>query len=339
VFPGFNDGLIQSIRDGNIGFSTLHSLWAEGHWHGFAALVDAFESHLLPPGARLLSAFNGAKAKHQKRLGSKDHASMQFLALGYLAQGNKDHAADFLNAARAEYERQGQQPMPSAYFALGLFIETILAYNSGNVPQAKELAGFAVQHYADMPVVCETFSEICRLRPVIGWSPLLQKPFPVNYSLPRTDPFGTFTRSGGQTSLRSTLDSMTPDQLLFVYLLGPYRTNGPYQEELIGLRSLFAGFPDRIAGVHLITARQNGSEIWETRNQIEEAIIGTGLNYEVCTDADDAVGAALGVESFPSLCILGRDGMVLSTGLLAWEDGFWQALARKDDPAFLSGGA
>jgi hypothetical protein len=31
--------------------------------------------------------------------------------------------------------------------------------------------------------------------------------------------------------------------------------------------------------------------------------------------------------------------MVLSTGLLAWEDGFWQALARKDDPAFLSGGA
>ena len=334
--PGINAALKNSVRSGEVDPMILHQIWSEDVWQSFADLVPDFEMALLPIASRLTAPFTSKAKKHAKRLNSGNCIYQQLLALAYLAADRQDEAGEMLAAAAKSYEAKGQPPMPSSYFALDLFVECLLNYHGGNVPKAKELAQFAVQNYAELPAICDLYSAVCRERAVMAWGPTLQKPFPIRYRLPRTDVHGTFDAPGQMCDLDQTLSQMKPGQLLLVYALGPYRMNGPFQAELVGLRSLYARFPERFAGVHVISERPDPSEYWQDASQIEDAIAEGDMPYQVAQDLDGILQETLQFEACPSLYVLNSDGIVLANGSLSRELAFWQALQRGADPEFLA---
>lgn len=334
--PGINAALKTAVRTGEVDPMVLHRIWSEETWQSFAALVPDFEMALLPIASRLTAPFTSKAKKHAKRLQARNYIYQQLLALAYLAADRKVEAREMLQAAAQNYEADGKPPMPNAYFALNLFVECLLHYHGGDVPKAKELAQFAVQNCAELPAICDLYSAVCRERAVIAWGPTLQKPFPIRYRLPRKDVHGFFDAPGQMCDLDQTLSQMKPGQLLLVYALGPYRMNGPFLAELVGLRSLYARFPERFAGVHVISERPDASAHWQHASELEEAIGDTDMPYQVAQDLDGSLQEALQFDSCPSLYVLNHEGIVLANGTMGDELAFWQALQRGADPEFLA---
>ncbi|NRB19857.1 MAG: hypothetical protein HRU33_20495 [Rhodobacteraceae bacterium] len=336
VIPCVNDRLIADIKSASADFQALHAIWNHGDWADFARLRDAFESAVLPLGASLFGRFVNPARRQDRIFTSDDIGNMILLALSYKALGLDDLAQKAIETAEHHREKQGIERMPSQYFGLIWFIEILIKLGIGATDEALEMAETAVAGYPELNGLRRLYASVANREGLILWSPLLGKSFPFDYRLPQHDPFGTWP-DGPPMSLPNTLGTLQDGQFLLVYCLGEYRTNGPFQQELENLIALHQLAPDRIADVHVITAYDQDPDgsFWRDSNQIEDQLKSASVPFRVLFDATDAAVAQLKVDAFPSLYILNRDGIVLSVEGLAEEDGYWQAIGRDQDPAFL----
>lgn len=336
IIPCVNDRLIADIKSGNADFQALHAIWNHGDWGEFAKLKDAFEMAVLPLWANLLGRFMDPAHRQARIFASGDINNLVLLALSYKAQRLDDLARQAIDAAEQHRESQGIDRMPSQHFGLIWFIDTLIKLGIGATEEALEMAETAVAGYPELNGLRRLYASVANREGLILWSPLLGKEFPFEYRLPQHDSFGTWS-DGPPVSLPDTLGRLQDEQFLLVYCLGDYRTNGPFQQELENLIALYQLAPDKIADVHVITAydKDPADSFWYDKNQIEDQLKSAGVPFRVLTDVTNSVITQMGVDAFPSLFILNRDGIVLSVEGLTEEDGYWQALGRNKDPAFL----
>lgn len=335
IIPCVNSRLITDIKSGAVDFQSLHAIWNHGDWGEFAKLKDAFEIALLPLGPSLFGRFMSPESRQARIFASDDFNNLVLLALSYKALGMDDLARKAIETAEHHREAQGIDRMPSQYFGLIWFIDTLIKLGIGATEEALEMSETAVAGYPELNGLRRLYASIANREGLILWSPLLGKPFPFEYRLPQHDPFGTWP-DGPPVSLPDTLGNLQDDQFLLIYSLGEYRTNGPFQQELENLIALYRLAPEKISDVHIITGYNKPPEdsFWYDKNQIEDRLKAAGVPCRVLVDATDSFITQLNVNAFPSLYFLNRDGIVLTVEGLAEEDGYWQAIGRNQDPAF-----
>lgn len=278
-------------------------------------------------GQRFWDILVSASARQKRILASKDITHLHLLALAYFAQGKRDLALAAQQAVQAHITPQGQN-MPSQYFGLNLFLDALQAFAKGDAAKAMTLTEQGSLEFPDQIGLTRFFAAISAQSGISVVSRHLGRPFPLAYRLPCLDPFQQWP-SGGEVVLTDTLSQMHPDQMLLVYALGPYRTNGPFQEELRGLIPLYAHAPDRIPAIHLITSHEDRPSDWPGRNQIEDQARAMGLPLRVLHDQTGSVEQALRLTGSPSLFVLDHKGTLLATEAMADEDGYWLALQRQ----------
>ena len=201
--------------------------------------------------------------------------------------------------------------MPSQYFGLNIFPDALQAFAKGDAAQAMTLTEQGSLEFPDQIGLTRFFAALSAQSGISVVSHHLGRPFPIAYRLPCLAPFQQWP-SSGEVVLTDTLRQMHPDQMLLVYALGPYRTNGPFQEELRELIPLYAHAPDRIAAVHLITSHGDRPSDWRGQNQIEDQARTMGLPLRVLQDPTCSVGQALRLTSSPSLFVLDHNGTLLA---------------------------
>lgn len=327
TMPALNDDFLQNVAARRVHFIDLHRIWNQGNWKDFAKLTKQLEIAVLPFGTALLGPLVGAAARERKILASKDITHLHLLALAYFAEGRQDLSARVQSAVEAQVEAQKIESLPSEYFALNTFLAALRAFAAGDAAQAMRLAENGSLEFPDQLGLTRLFSALSAQAGVTVVSRHLGRPFPLPYRLPQHDPFGQWPE-GTEVALTETLAAMRPDQMLLVYALGPYRTNGPFQAEMASLVALHAHAPQRIAAVHLITSHEDRDSSWQARNQIEDQARAAGLPVTVLSDPGGTVEQALRLTKSPSLYVLDHRGNLLATEPLADEDGYWLALER-----------
>lgn len=317
----------------------LHAMWNLGNWKDFAGLVPALESALLPFGTKILGRFASARVRADKIMAADNYVLLQFLSLGYLAQGDASRAITLLEQAAAAHLRMGDTPQPNQHWGLGVFIRALAAFAEGDAATALRLADEGALHYGhDCRGLLRLYGQLSGRGDLVSVHKGINQPFAGDYSLPQSDPFQQWPSPGTPVALQASLAAMQPGQLLCIYALGPYRTNGPMQDEMAGLMALHAHDPGRFAAIHLITAHDLPPGHWRANNQIEDQARALGLPISVLFDADDSFGAARMLDSFPTLYVLDHHGILRATEPMADEDAWWLALARTvDDDAGIAG--
>ncbi|WP_435257662.1 TlpA family protein disulfide reductase [Thioclava sp. FR2] len=217
--------------------------------------------------------------------------------------------------------------IPSQYFGLNVFLDALHAFAQGDAARAMTLTENGGLEFPDQIGLTRFFGALSAQTGLAAVSRHLGRPFPHAYRLPCLDPFRQWP-AGPEVSLTDSLKQMRPGQVLLVYVLGPYRTNGPFQDELRGLMPLYAHAPDKIAAIHLITSHEDKPSSWRDRNQIEDQARALGLPLRVLHDPSGLVEQALQLSSCPSLYVLDHNGKLLATEGMTDEDGYWLALHR-----------
>lgn len=352
LVPAIGDDVINDILNNEASYQDIDEIWSRGNWKDFSKLKDACLFASLPLILRLphgLIPFWHSALR--KVLGPKtlfklatmslpEHKQpvfntawqRRFLALSCLADGQLEDAEIALAASEATFAKC-EIAMTSYFHVLPFFIRALIHYNSGNIPEAKAQIERA-SGLNQSRTVLDAHSSIHRKSPLIKWSPHIQKPFPVAYDLPRYDCFGVFNAPEKRCALRPSLEAMEPGQFLVVILLAGYRSNGPMQQEVRGLRSLYNAFPETFAAVHVITSNHDGSGGWKHSNKAEDDFAKTDLDYQIGFDENDDIARGVEIQWAPSVYILDHRGIVLSVESLADERGFWEAMDRRSDPEF-----
>lgn len=328
--PKADEALQQSIRINRYDVQDMHNLWELGNWAEFAQLREAFESAILPGPSALFRKFRNTSRIDAKIFSSSDFASLGFLALAYLAQGDRARAQLALEAAETA---RGNQPYIPSYFALLGFVKTLCLFQEGEVAAAQRLGEETARAYPQCHGVQRLFGTLIGKPGAAYVHAQLNKPFAPRYELVQKDPFGIWP-DGDETAppvlLQDELDNMAEDQLLIIYALSHYRTNGPLQVELVSLAGLFAMAPERIAAIHVISSYDQDPEesYWLTRNAVEHDVRKRNLPLKVLQDPGDSLLEDLAVSFVPAVFVLDKSGTVISTGRMADEEGYWSAMTR-----------
>ncbi len=333
VIPTLTPALRRSIRAGQFDLYMLDRIWGEGQWRAFGDLHEDVLTGLLRPVKRRLLQWMGHDT-FDLALQSSNYLGLTYLALCALAQDNPTQAMAALNAADHAHMRDGTPPMPTSFFALSHFIRAQVAYTGGDVRAAKDEITRAVASAPDIHLISEKNSEFCRQPPIMAWSKWMQKRFPLDYVLPRRDALDVFDAPHQFCALRPALADMHVGQILYVMVMGPYRRNGPYLRELVGLLGLHQHDPSHIAAVHVLTQESQTQPPEGHNAHIEQTFVERDINFQIGLDSTSTLAQTLNVSGFPTVFSLDKNGIVLSVDKLAWERGYWTALDRRSNPKF-----
>lgn len=149
----------------------------------------------------------------------------------------------------------------------------------------------------------------------------LQRRFPVKYAYPAFEVSSPHT-----VSLRSTLESMTNDQLLAVCLLASYRSNGPYADFLQRWRNYATYFRDLLAGLHVLTTKTERQWDRAYHYECEAELRLLGHPFQLVHEHDAAVTRTVMPAASPAIFLLDRTGTVVYEGRLDAVD-VWDVLA------------
>lgn len=149
-------------------------------------------------------------------------------------------------------------------------------------------------------------------------SPWMNQTFPFDYEL--------LTLNNPNTvKLSDSLNDLEDHQLHVVCSLGPYRSNGPYDEFMQRFIAVHRHFHPFFKGLHVITAGDRNPH-WLDH---EKLAISRKLPVSVLNDPDGSVMGALESTSSPELFYLDKNGVVISTQDLNSEIELWALLSNR----------
>lgn len=299
----------------------LVTLWERQDWGALARAAGRIQSP--PLWLQLVGMFVGGGTSRE---GSP--ASLMLAAARY-ELGRPQEAMPGIR----EYRLRWQKDWTVNFMAIAQYYFGLDAIRTGD--EAKGLQDL-MQAYETWPSerIREKIEEVTGRDLPRKTSPLENKPFSVNYSLP-------YENSKGQANLAASVRELERDQLQVLCLLGSYRVNGPYIDFLTYCMRLVRHFPDYLAELHVVCESTTASKLAnsdlkeEARDAIrsflveEEQLRKQGLPFVVLHDEEGTLGAAVGLRSSPHVLVLDFRGTVLHDGEFD-EVKFWELLARDE---------
>lgn len=151
-------------------------------------------------------------------------------------------------------------------------------------------------------------SKITRLGGQVPQRPngLIARPFPKLYKLRVLD-------GRAKVSLRDALGALDPHQLHMVVLMGPYRSNGPYEWTMYDYANVARHMDQFVPSLHVLTSSDGKGEneaFFEAWLGQERAVRAAGLPLIVLNDKGDRIVTAVGSTGVPHILLLDADGIV-----------------------------
>ena len=324
--PPLDAALHKQIAQHKEDREVILEIWKSGDLAGFAQMRDAFAAAVAPQ-SKLGGLF---KPRAGSGTDGSDHAYWGYLALAEAQLGNSRAALDAADRAATARDILGQASYSGHDLALECHARALAMIQLGDADTAAELAQLAYELRPDVNVT----RDLARLLgnqaypSAVGDKPL--QDYPVSYALPCHDPVQEQPSQLQSRSLAEGLAATKPGQLLAVSVLGDYRSNYYYNEDIARLSMIHQAFPRLISEVHVIVAADYALDV-QHRHWAEGLCKKAGLDLTLLFDAGDDVSARLGGASSPMRALINHQGKVLSESPWADESGVWTAVRRMTD--------
>ncbi len=153
------------------------------------------------------------------------------------------------------------------------------------------------------------------------------KNFQMDYQLPNLDPVGVFQSSDKILSFRESLNQLGENQLLLVLVMGHYRSNGYYLEDIIAAAPIFKVFRHKVKAVHVI-CEGNYEPDPKGRQEDEKLARSFTMPIHILFDEDKKVSKQINATGYPSRFFFNKNGDILSEKQLWDETGIWESFRK-----------
>lgn len=317
-------GYLARLEAGDYYSDELYETWGRGEEDLFTGLIPSLRRNLQPYWHGFVEPLLSQSIKDKGLAKSDNYFELHFLALAYLAQDDFQRAEFFAEACEDAMERSSDTGFSLRTTALLRYIYARIAYAKGDREKAIGLLEYATSEQPRYYVLRDTLAIWCDEPPLV-WAPrFVGSKLDLDYRLPCTDTLDSFP-DDGSVGLRSTLEAMTEDQVLPVFLMPNYRSNYYYNEDLITLSALYQHDPGRIPAVHVVYSgeyRLNEAH----RLEAEAYALDAGLPIRMLYDENASVTDPLKLYRSPTALFLDCTGKVLANGVISDESAYWTAL-------------
>ncbi len=290
--------------------------WAAGEVDGYAPFQKDFMVALRPLMQNVLPALASKSKQRAAMLKTQDATSKLGLAMCYLASGQFDDAALFAEAYFADLNAQGGRDM-SICLAAANYIYARAALHNGDRETARGDIAAAAHHYPRAIPVQELYLDLMgeplAMPPAVNGDPV----FP-DYDLNRYDPY-EFWPDAGTCALDAAVAGLGDGEYGLVCLMGDYRSNGPFIDDLSRLLSL-----QRTGGAHAPKFTHIISEFkgdpktphalhWASNETVLQKL---GLQISVALDHNGTLAIARNITGAPTWYVVDRNKMIHGQGML-----------------------
>lgn len=227
-----------------------------------------------------------------------DHPCAPMLGAALYEKGQIEEGMIYINKYLDKYSSH----YTVNYAAIALYYKAREIYKQGQREEAVELLE-RVLEYLDVDCVTSLYEQWTG-RPKPPDVDITDTPFPTDYLLRELT-------SEREVELSETLGLLEPGRILFICLLGGYRTNGPYADWIKKFQRLHTFFPDIVSGMHVLTASKQPPEEMKPWMQAEEEAIRAGVPIRVLLDEHDHVAESMGIDSSPYVVALNNQGIIV----------------------------
>lgn len=309
--PVFNESYAQGIRSGAIDAVDYLKKWEVGDLADFANLKDVFEATLKPTSGNLLGRFTSEAKLVSLMLHSTNRWGQLGLAIAHLAIGNVNFATAFTQAYFENLKNDQGAGDPVLVTGAALFVFASVLDQLGDKKRAAILVERALER-APNALLAQDLHLKLRGEPFVPPNRrFLGQVLPMDYRLNRFDPYGIWPHLDKPL----TLPRLAKGKKGLICLLGAYRSNGPYLEDLHRLMSdtLHVDF------IHVISSWKGdpSSAVSQYRQHEERSLMSMGLKLDIGFDPSDEVAKALDLQSSPTWFVIAEEGIVEASGDLA----------------------
>ncbi|CUH50616.1 zinc metalloprotease [Shimia marina] len=335
VMPVFSEEYRLDIRVGKIPAMDWLKPWNVGATSGYTDLRRDFEVALSPVSHNLFGAFLSARKKRMAQLSSVDRWSQLGLALAALAQEDFDTALAFGQAYFRNLQSSETDSDPMIVLSAASYVMAACFWHSQDRDAALDMVSDALFYDPDAAPARQLFEGITGHAFVAPAKSLRGHVFPVaDYALPQFDPYDVWADPGEDLNLQQALAGMSPKDYGLICVLGVYRSNGPFLEDLQRVLALQKSEELRPAFLHVISAWSGNpdSDISRHRIGFETQMKDQGLTMNIGFDAPDHISTAVAAEALPTWFVIAPGGTVMAYGPLE-EGEVITAIAQASNPA------
>jgi len=234
---------------------------------------------------------------------------------------------------RAEYIHRLTEARLKESLSTSNYTKSLHAYVGSVLSDLKEdheqAIKFAQRAYKITPDVAEVRSQLERLTgethaPV---APEIGPEFKMEYELPNIDPVGEVPSSGKMISFQNTLDQLGTNQLLLVFVMGSYRSNSYYTDDILAAAPIFKAFLNKVKAVHVI-CEGDYTLYPEDRKDFEKLAMSFKLPLTILYDREKTVSSKINASGYPCRFFYNKKGELLSTEKLWDETAIWEAFRK-----------
>lgn len=331
--PIISEKYKNQITRGQFDTEDIIRFWKEGMLDVYPKITSPIKRYLSKSNLPFARFLPFASNKNTKIIKNKDYISLYILSLSFIAQNKFDEAEVYLEAARKSHRNTKQRSISKVFASLEVYIVSKIANAHGEKESAISLAKEARELSPDIPELYNWEAELTgklRAHSLPEWS---LKSFPVNYTLPMKDPLDKVFVSHGDRSFQRTISTLTEGQFLIILVLGSYRANYYYNEELKRLAILNKSFPGIIKEIHVISSSEYLLDKYH-REECEKFARTHRLPFIILWDESFEVSDALNTTGSPARFIVNHSGKVMGTESLMEDEGFWLAIKRNRELIF-----
>ncbi len=316
--PALNKAYGLELRKGTHYGIDVFDPWIAGEVERYAPFVQDFEAALLPRKAALLGGFMKADKREAAMLDSTDRWSQLGLGLAHLAAGDFDKAWTFAIAYEDTLSRDPKGSDMTHLTALKFYIAARCVLEQGDADKARDW----VQRSLDFTPRAVPSQRLYRKLMGKGFEgppmPGAGDVFPDMYELFQYDPYDIVPRTEEPLRLADHVARLEPGEYGLVCLLGRYRSNGPFLDDLYTLGALQTGMSGGPVFCHIVHSFKDDPELGfqQDRRAQEEFFREKGVRFDVCYDPDHAIGETMDVRLSPMWFVIRAGGHVSSAGWL-----------------------
>ena len=149
----------------------------------------------------------------------------------------------------------------------------------------------------------------------------------MQYELPNIDPVRELPSTGKIVSFTEALNNLGANQLLLVMVMGKYRSNSYYTDDILAAAPIFKAFSGKVKHVHVI-CESDFTRYPEDRRDFEKLALKFKMPIEILFDEEKVVSSRMRVNGFPARYFYNKKGELLSTEKLWDETAIWEAFSK-----------
>jgi len=304
----------------NFNWSDVHGLWKLGLNDQMAELYPVLEELCASldrqpkPGS-----FPPENVEFGENVYADALAATTFAAL---SAGQNDRANFLLQQTKKSLKET--QSVSGFTVAMHYHSTSILAESAGNMALAEDAIHSAFERNKTIPVVNE------RLEKLTGQPQKNHQPnyvgtkLELDYVLRNTDPVGEIPSTGQPVAFKDAITGLRKGQLLLVFIMGSYRSNSYYIDDLIAAAPIFKRFPGIVKHIHVVVESDYTLHP-EDRQTFEKMVTTNGLKLTILFDQEQTVTSQIDTSGYPSRLFFNDQGIVLCDKPLWDESGIWEA--------------